>query len=89
MFLLAGVGAQDAAIEGGVALVEVRVAEGDGEAVVAAVHVEEASWEAVGLVVAVAGVVGVDAAVVVQVVGEGVHVGVETVCHGLVDAHLE
>lgn len=65
MLLLAGMRAQDALVERGVALVEVRVAQGDGEAVIAAPHVQKTDGEAVGLVVAEARVVGVDATVVV------------------------
>lgn len=88
MFLFDGIRSQHTVVQSGITLVEVRVAEGDGKTIIATSNVEETDGQTLGLVVAVAGVVGVDATIVVQVVGEGVDVGVEAIGYGLVDANL-
>jgi hypothetical protein len=77
----------DFGVEDGVAPQEVGVAEGDGEAVVAPVDVEEPRGETLVLVLAETLVVGVIDAVVVGVLLEVVYVRVQSVDDAAVDPH--
>lgn len=79
VFVLIRMASFDVFHQRGVAGVKVGVAERYRKTVVAAVNVQQAGGQTVGLVVAKASVVGVDVSVVVGVVGKRVDIRVESV----------